>query len=150
MAVTGSSGDDAVESCIARFKMHDGTTGWIPDRFEVSIHYVERLSASGLPYEHDTGYLNQARWLMQGNDIHELLLIVRRNSLLYAVSGEEDQDFPLGEGSLVPLDVIGDKPYATVTFTDTTDGQRWQVEYAIGLNITGALTVRETTGLRRS
>lgn len=151
MVVTGSIGDEEAEVCLARFKMHDGTIGWIPDRFEVSINYVERLSASGFPYDHPAGHVNQARWLEVNNQVHELILIMRRGSLLYAVNGLEDYDGHFeGDGSLIQLDNISSRPFVTATLTDTTNGQRWRAEFVIESNINGALTVRQTEGLRRA
>ena len=150
ITVTGSSIDGAAEACIARFKMLDGVTGSIPHRFEVSIDYVERLSASGFPYEHPAGHMNQARWLTEDDGVHELILVLRRSFLLYAVSGVDNlSDLFDGDGSLVRLDCVSDKPFASVTLTDTSNGQKWCVEYAIGSNPSGMLTVRETSSLRR-
>lgn len=150
VTVIGASGDDALEGCIARFKMHDQMAGCVPDRFEVSIHYIERGSASGMPFQLDAGYVNQAGWLTQDNRESELILIVRKNALFYAVSGEKAQGFSSSDSSLIPVNLFNDSLLAAVRFTDTTDGQRWRIDYAIGLSDAGELTVREANGLRRS
>jgi hypothetical protein len=150
MAVTGSSLDDAVEVCVARFKLHDGAVGWIPQRFEVSVNYIERLSASGFPYEHHAGHVNQARWLEENNGVHELILILNRSSIWYAVSDSTHVDsWAEGEGSLLQLNTVSTKTFATVTLTDTTNGEKWRAEYAIEFSGNGSLTVRETSVLRR-
>jgi hypothetical protein len=148
--VTGASNDEAVEVCVARFKMHDGMTDWIPIRFEASIDYVERLSASGFPYEHRAGHINQARWLTSSNDVHELILIAKRYSIPYAVTAVDDEEsFRCGDGSLVQLDLVSSCLFATVTLIDITSGQKWEAEYEIAFNPGGALAVRQTGNLHR-
>jgi len=127
--------------CIARFKMRRDLQTPMQSRFEVSIDYVEKLSASGMPYENRVAHINQAQWLPPSNGVHELLLAVESGHRLYAVSATDDR--------WAELDLQQDRPFATVILTDLTDGRKWECVYALTYHPHScSLAVRQIVDLR--
>jgi hypothetical protein len=124
--------------CVARFKMRNDLQASIQHRFEVSIDYVERLHASGMPYEKRVAHINQAQWLPPNNGVHELLLAVESGQRLHAVSAADDR--------WEELNLQQDRPFVTVILTDLTDGRKWECVYALTYH---PLAVRQIVDLRR-
>lgn len=145
--ISGLSEDATAQVCIARFKLHGGSAGRIQDRFEASIEYVERLTASGMPYESRPGHVNQAQWLSPNDDIQELILVIQSDSAFFAAKAVNNTRLP-GRSNLVELDLVGDRFFASVTLTDLTNGKKWRAEYFLTFDpYTKILTVRQTTNL---
>ena len=145
--VSGLSEDATAQVCVARFKMHDRLVGRIQDRFEGSIEYVERLSASGMPYERRPGHVNLAQWLSPSNDIQELILVIQSDSAFFAAKQIDGTGLP-GSLNLVELDLVGNRFFASVTLTDLTNGQKLRAEYFLTFDpYIKTLTVRQTTNL---
>jgi hypothetical protein len=140
------SDDGTAEVCIARFRLRGDQHGSMQDRFEASIDYVEHLSASGLPYDHRAGHINRAQWLPPNNGDQELLLVVERNYLLYAVNAVEQSS---NRDRLVELDLQSTRPFVTVTLTELTNGRKWQAKFQITYDPRlHNLAVREISSLR--
>jgi hypothetical protein len=140
------SDDGTAKVCIARFRLRGDQQGSMQDRFEASLDYIEHLSASGMPYEHRAGHINRAQWLPQKNGDHELLLVVERNYLLYAVNAVEQSSY---RDRLAELDLKSTRPFVTVTLTELTNGQKWQTKFQVTYDLDlHTLAVREISSLR--
>jgi len=140
------SDDGMAEVCIARFRFRQGQQGTMQGRFEASIDYVENLRASGMPYESRAGHINRAQWLPPNNGEGELLLLVERNYLLYAVNAVEQSTY---RDRVVELELHSVRPFVAVTLTDLTNGQKWQIKFQITYDPRlHNLAVREISSLR--
>ena len=145
--VSGRQEDKTAQVCIARFKITDGLSSPIQSRFEASIDYVERLSASGMPYQSRAAHINQGQWLRPVNDVQELILAIEGDSTLFAPRAVDKSESP-GQQNLVELELTGSRPFATVALTDLANGRTFHMEYELAYDRdTRTLQVRQTRGL---